>query len=326
MRTVHRHSRPLAAALLAFALLGALAGGLTACGSDEEARQTLDRAFSTPIGSADVALDAGVVLRGGRQSGQPMRLQARGPYRSGGGRQIPSGSLDVNVAAQGQSVAARLISTGSNAWVVFMGQPYELGEQTVSRANQQVAAGQSQRQQRSLRAFGIDPRAWLKDPSIEGDETVAGAETTHISARVDLPRLLDDLNRVAQRASGQTGAPVPSQLPPAQRDRIERVVQNPKFDVFVGKDNKIRRLSTVLDLEVSDEDRRALNGLESGKITFSIEFSNVGHPGPIVPPKSARPIKDLTSQLARLVGGAGAGGAGGGAAPGAGLPAPNSGR
>jgi hypothetical protein len=317
--------RPLALLVASVALLGALVIGLAACGDDQEARQRLDRAFNTPIGSADVALDASMVLKGGRQSGQPTRLQVRGPYRSGGGRQIPSGDLAVNVAAQGQSIAARLISNGSNAWVVFMGQPYEVGTQNVSRANQQIVAGQGQRKQRSLRAFGIDPRAWLKSPSIEGDEQVAGVDTTHISAGVDVPRMLDDLNKVSQRASGQTGGAVPSQLTPAQRDRIERVVQEPKFDVFVGKDNKVRRLSTVLDLDVPEQDRQAMNGLESGKITFSVEFDNVGHPGPITPPKNARPIKDLTGQLARLLGGGAAGG-GAGALPGGGVPAPGGGR
>jgi|SRR5215210_144141 len=313
------------AALAALGLLAVLAAGLVACGSDEEARKTLDRAFSTPIGSADVALDASIEMKGGQQAG-PMRLQVRGPYRSGGGRAIPSGALDINLTAQGQSLAAKLISTGKNAWVVFMGQPYEVGEENVRRANQQVAAGAGQRQQRSLRAFGIDPRAWLKDPSNEGDETIAGAEATHITASVDLPRLLDDMNKVSQRAAGQTGGAVPRQLTKEQRDRIERIVKDPKFDVYVGKDNKVRRLSTVLKLEIPEDDRQAAGGAQSGKIGFSIEFANVGRPGPITPPANARPIKDLTTQLSRFL----AGGAGGGAAGGAGaLPggaAPSTGR
>jgi len=304
------------AVLAALGLVAALTVGLAACGNDEEARQLVDRAFSTPIGSADVALDAGVEMRGGRQSG-PARVQVRGPYRSGGGRQIPSGDLAVNLTAQGQSLAGSLISNGQNAWVRFMGRPYEVGEQVVRRANQQIAAGAGRREQRSLRSFGIDPRAWLKDPSIEGDETIAGAETTHITAGIDLPRLLDDMNKVSQRAAGQTGGRVPSQLSREQRERIERIVQDPKFDVYVGKDNKVRRLSTVLNLEIPEEDRQEAGGAESGKINFSIEFANVGRPGPITPPENARPIRELTTQLARVLGGGAAGGAGAGA-PGAG--------
>ena len=326
METLSRRPRRFALLTAALALLAALALGVSACGDDEEARQTLDRAFRAQIGSADVALDTSVRLQGVRQLERPISLRVRGPYRSGGERQIPSADLAVNLTAQGQSFAAGLISNGSNAWVEFLGQAYEVGERTVSQANQQIAASAGQRQQRSLRAFGVDPRSWLVDPSVEGETRVAGADTTHISAGLDVAKMLDDLNRLSQRAGGQAGV-APRQLTQEQRDRVERIVQDPKFDVFVGKDDKVRRLATVLDLEVPEEDRRAAGGAESGRIAFSIEFSNVGRPGPIRPPQDARPIKDLTAQVARMLGagaGAGAGGAGGGGGAG-GLPAPTPG-
>lgn len=290
-------------------------------GSEDEARRLLDRAFNEPIGTADVALDASAQIKGIRQLEQPIRLQVRGPYQSGGNRQLPSTDFSLNFAASGQSFAAGLVSTGTNAWVEFLGQAYEVGEQTIAQANQQIAVTAGQQRERSLRDLGIDPNRWLEDPSVEGEEEIAGAQTQHIEAGVDVGRMLDDLNTLGQRASGQVGTAAPRQLSAEQRERLERIVQDPEFDVYVGEDNRVRRLSTVLDLEVPEEDRRAAGGARSGKIAFSVEFSNVGSPRPITPPQRARPISDLTSQLAQLFGGA-AGGAGGGAAPGGALPAP----
>jgi hypothetical protein len=326
VKTPTSHRRRLVAALCALGAAFAVSG----CGSEEEAKGLLDRAFATPIGSADVALDTSLQLKGVRQLEQPVRLQVRGPYKSGQSRTIPQADLAVNFSGGGQNFAAGLVSTGQNAWVEFLGQAYEVGEQQVARANQQIAAGAGQSRSRSLRDFGVDPRSWLEDPSIEGEEEIAGTQTQHVSAGIDINKMLEDLNTVGQRASGQVGGGAsPRQLSAEQRERIERIVQDPEFDVYVGEDNRVRRLSTVLDLEVPEEDRRAAGGAESGKISFSIEFSNVGSPAPITPPQQARPINELASQLGQLFGGGAGGGAGvpgGGAAPGGALPAPGGAR
>ena len=289
-------------------------------GSEEEATELLDRAFETPIGSADVAIDTSLEINGVRQLEQPVRLQIRGPYRSGSNRTIPQFDLAINFSGGGQNFAAGLVSSGQNAWVEFLGQAYEVGAQQVATVNQQIATGAARQQSRSLREFGVDPRSWLEDPSIEGDEEIAGAETQHVSAGINVGRMLEDLNTVGQRASGQVGGGgAARQLSAEQRERIERIVQDPEFDVYVGEDNRVRRLSTVLDLEVPEEDRRESGGATSGKVAFSAEFSNVGSPQAITPPQQARPINDLVTQLSQLFGG-GAAAPGGGAAPGGAAP------
>lgn len=309
------------AAVAAVAVVVVLAIVLLGSG-EKEATDLLDRAFTQPIGSADVALDASAQVNGVQQLERPIRLQVRGPYRTGGRRQVPSIDLAVNFAASGQSFSGGLVSTGRNAFVEFMGQGYEVGRQSVAQANRQIAAAAGR--QRSLAEFGIDPRRWLEDPGIEGDEQVAGTATTHVNAGLDVGRMVEDFNRLRGRASGQVGGPPPRQLSAEQRDRIERIVQDPELDVFVGKaDNKVRRLATVVELEVPEEDRQEAGGAESGKVSFSIEFSNVGSPQPITPPRNTRPLQDLTTQVLQLLGGAaGAGGAPGAGAPGGALPAP----
>ena len=270
---------------------------------DKEAIDLLDRAFTQPIGSADVALDATAHLKGVQQLEQPIRLHVRGPYRTGGDRRIPSVDLAFNVSASGQRFSGGLVSTGRNAFVELMGKEYEVGRQEVAKANQRVAAGAARGPR--LADLGIDPRRWLEDPEIEGDREVAGTATTHVRAGLDLGEMLEDLTTLRERAGGQGGGPAPRPLGAKDRERVERIVEDPEFDVFVGKaDNKVRRLATVVELEAPEDDRRELGGLERGKVSFLIEFSNVGSPQEITPPRRARPIRELTTQVLQLLGGA----------------------
>ncbi|MDQ4071370.1 MAG: hypothetical protein M3088_00645 [Actinomycetota bacterium] len=290
------------AAVAAVAVVVVLAVVLLDSG-DKEAIDVLDRAFTQPIGSADVALDASAQAKGVQQLEQPIRLQVRGPYRTGGDRRIPSVDLAVNVSASGQSFSGGLVSTGRNAFVELMGKDYELGKQAVARANRRVAAGAGRGPR--LADLGIDPRRWLEDPEIEGNRQVAGTATTHVRAGLDVSDMLEDLTTLRERAGGQGGGPAPRPLSAEERERVERVVEDPEFDVFVGKaDTKVRRLATVVELEAPEDDRRELGGLERGKVSFSIEFSNLGSPQEITPPRRARPIRELTTQVLQLLGGA----------------------
>ena len=94
-------------------------------------------------------------------------------------------------------------------------------------------------------------------------------------------------------------------------------MKNPRFDVYVGKDdNIIRRLSADISFEVPQTQQAQLGGLTSGTLSFSIEFADVGKPQTITAPTSSKPLSELTSQLGGL--GSVLGGAGGGSSSGTG--------
>jgi len=131
--------------------------------------------------------------------------------------------------------------------------------------------------------------------------------------------VLDDLNRVVQEASklgGQLGQQAPPELTDEQKDQIEEVVDDPSFDAYVGNDDdRLRRLSADLEFEVPEDSREQAGGLEGGRVSFSIEFANIGAAEEISVPEDARPISELVQQLQGLLGGAlGAPQAGGGGA------------
>src|SRR3954454_5171570 len=299
-------------ALLCVALSAAL---LSACGSgnSDDVKSTLDKAFSTPIKSARIDLEVTLKLDGVKQVNGPVKLSVQGPYESGGNQTIPKADWDVAASASGQNFSAGFISTGDNAWIGFQGQNYEVGKAAVAQINQQIKQAAGQNKNKGFSQFGIDPRDWLTDAKDEGTEKIAGVETDHISATLDVSRFVDDLNRLVKKAGGSTGSTAP--ITPAQKKQIEDVVKNPRFDVYVGKDdNVIRRLSADLSFTVPSDKQAQLNGLKSGTLSFSIDFANVGKPQTITAPANAKPLSELTSQfggLGSVLGGAGSGGSSG---------------
>lgn len=310
----------LAAALIALASVLAL----SACGGDDEetVQTTLDEAFTQPIGSADVALNVDLQLEGSEQFTEPIQVQLSGPFRSAEADQLPQFDWDLGLSGTGETQIPPigLISTGDNFFVDVQGSAYEAGEDIVSQA----LAQQPEEEQQGLAALGIDPREWIVDGQDEGQEDVAGVTTNHVSGSVDVPRLLADLNEVAQSAeSPVAGQPTPT-LTEEQIAQVEEVVGDPTFDVFVGADDGIlRRMTANMDFTVPEELQAQATGLTGGSLDLSIEFANVGGDQEITAPTDARPLSDLAEQFGGLVpGGAGQipglpapDGGGGGAAP-----------
>ena len=305
---------------LIFALLAAVAV-VAGCGgggggSSEDARALIDKAFKTSIPSADMTLNIQAEVRGVAQLQQPVSLKVAGPYQSNGGKKLPDFNWQVSVSGGGQAFSGGLISTGDNAYVNFQGTNYEVGADKVAQFNQQLASQTGSG--KSLKDFGIDPQSWVQDPQDKGDESVNGSDTTHVEATVDVAKMLSDFNKTIQKAGGAMGASAPSQLTADQISKITEVVKDPKFDIYIGKDdNKIRRLSVSVDFAIPSEARSRLQGAEGGTVSFSIDFAKVGEKQTVTAPANARPISELQQQLGGLLGG-GLGGSGGSGSGGAG--------
>lgn len=313
-RRMHRFRRPLTAVLLLPAL------GLAACGGGgdgQDAKKTIDTAFKKPIKSANVKLSAQAEVDGVPQLGKPVKFELSGPYQGNGDSKLPSFDWNIKVSGGGQDFAAGVISTGSDAFVTFGGQNYEVGRGAVSRFNRQLADSTKKTKKRSFSAFGINPTDWLKDPSDEGTDDVGGVESNHVSAAVDMGKLLNDLNSVVDKApAGGVAGRKPAKLTKSQIKSVNDAVKDPKFDVYAGKDDgKLRKLQTDFDFQVPDGKSSQAGGLSGGKITFSLEFTDVGKPVKVGAPSNAKPIGDLTGQLGGLLG---AGSLGGGSSSGGG--------
>jgi hypothetical protein len=285
--------------LVATAVLLAGCGG---GGSGKDGRELLRKGFGASIGTANISVDLTANLDGiKQQDGQgPVRIKLAGPYRSNGRGKLPDAKLDVIISGGGQTFTMGLISTGTRAYVVFGGTPYEVSAPTVRRLNGSGQATGTGARGTLRSRFGVDPLNWVADASDEGGATVNGIATRHVRANVDIRRTLRDLNGVVAKTS-PAGRPPPT-LDDKQIEGIAKVVKDPKLDVYVGRDDgKIRRFSLDLSFDVPEKDRARLNGLKSGTITLDVELTEVGRPQRIDDPQGPRPMADLN----RLLGGRG---------------------
>lgn len=289
-----------------FALLLTLgATAVSACGTDERASAALiERALQRPVQSADITFDLTVDAEGAPGLEEPLRLRVTGPYRAGGGRRLPSFDWDVAFSGAGQNVSAGLVSTGENAFVTFLGNAYEVGEREVARKNRELARAGRDRPRGSLEDLGIDPRDWVVGAQDEGGEKVAGVDSTHLSGRIDVARMLADLGQVKRGASGRGH----HRLSEAERRALAAAVEENRFDAWVARgDETIRRLDGEVELR-APEDRResprsgrgplgALAAAERARIEFSLELTDVGGDQRIQAPANPRPLSELGRAL-----------------------------
>ena len=310
--------------LLSFAAVAAIALAVAGCGgsSSKAAKDILRRGFATSIGSANISIDITGKLDGIPQLTRPVRVRLAGPYRNNGPKKIPSLSWDVSISGGGQAFSTGLISTGDRAFVNFQGTAYEVSPSSLADLNRRWSQRRSGTT--TFGGLGLHPLDWVHNPSKEGDSDIAGVKTTHVSASLDVGKMLADLNHLG----GSTATALARTPKLSQRDinEVKKVVKNPRFDVYVGKsDGRIRRIAANVEFSVPPRARSQLRGLKGGNLSFSVEFAAVGEPQTIRAPRSARPISQLRQQLLGAVGGGlggglggGVGGQGGGSAPGGG--------
>jgi len=293
--------RPAALAAAVVLVVAGLAVALVLLlGDDGDAAAELDRASAQPIDSADVRLDVELRVDGSPQLPTPLRLRVEGPYRSGASQTIPSLDWNVSFVGSGRNVSFRLVSTGRNAFVVFQGVAYEVGEAEVADTNRRIAAGRTAPRPPTLRDLGISPRGWLIETDERGEEELAGAPVSHYSAGIDVTRLLDEVTRAAERLAPRVGRTPPPRLNGAQRDQVRRVVPSATLDAFVGADGRIRRVAVLAPFTVPPENRERARGARGGLASVSLDLSRLDEPKRIVAPPDARPFEDLRRQIGPL--------------------------
>jgi hypothetical protein len=287
-------------------LLLACALVLGACGSsdDESVDALLKQTFASDktvqSGELNVGLDANI--RGLQSLQGPVRLTLRGPFESAGKDELPRFDFTLGITSGGQTFTAGGISTGDKGYLKFAGQAFVVSDADFQQFKQgyldaQKRSSSDKEGAPSLGALGINPRAWLTNPQKVGDgEQVGGTDTVHISAGIDVPRLLDDINRVLARASSatkgtnQTQTQVPSSLTEAQQKQIEDAVESAKVDVYTGKDDKaLRKLDINVKLRKSGQ-------IDGGTLRFSLEIADLNKDQDIKAPAGAKPLSELTGR------------------------------
>lgn len=291
-------------------LLLLAAWGLASCGSGGEDRENvenlLDTAFSTPVHSADLKLEAQIDLKG--LLADPIKIEAEGPFRTNKDK-LPSSDIELRVGSGGgQTISSGVLTTGDHVFVKFQDVYYEQPPAQVRKTNEAIAE-RSKRGGQSLNELGLDPRSWIAEAEDKGDTRAAGTDTHHVSGTLDVEALMRNLNKFIGNSAAALGGgdKTTPRLTRADIRELGEAVKDPHFDVYIGKnDDTIRRVAARLEFDIPEADRDSLGGLKGGSITFSVELRNVNGNQQIEAPSHSRPLSKLTNSLGGALGALGA--------------------
>jgi uncharacterized membrane protein YgcG len=299
----------LAAAISALALAACGGGGKSsnssASSSGGDATSLISQTFSGQhsVKSGKVALDFSLNLQGSNSPG-PIDVKLSGPFQSQGKKALPKFDFDLTAGAAGQTFNAGLATDAKSAVVKFQGTNYAIPASFFSQFKQSFDKAQAQAPSSSgatsLKDLGIDPAKLISKPKIVGDEDVAGTQTTHISAPIDIDALLNAVDTLLSKAE-QFGVPqtqgVPTKLTDAQKQEIRSAVKSATLDVWTGKDDK-----TFRKLQLKTTIKPPSGSIKSADVALTVTLSDVNKPQTITLPTNTKPISDLTSQLGGLGG------------------------
>jgi len=191
----------LAAALVILALAACGSSG-NSSGAASLLRQTFSGKHTVNSGNINVSLSlnpsGSSTLKG------PLSLGFGGPFSSLGTGKLPKSNFTVSFSALGRRGSLGILSTGTAGYVTVSGTSYQLPAATFRQLESSFSSLTSSSGGGSgsgaLARLGIDPLHWLVNPTVVGNESVGGANTTHIRAGIDVGKLLDDLSTFLAKA------------------------------------------------------------------------------------------------------------------------------
>ena len=321
-------------------VLSAASIGLVACGGgaaqddasvDTILADTFGKGKEVKSGRVDASmkLDA----KGLAQLAGPIGLRLSGPFQSQGSGQLPKFDFEATIDA-GQQLKVGAVSTGEKGYLELQGQPYVLSDSMFkqfkdgyaqqAKCNEQQGKGTGG----SFAALGVNPRTWLRDAEKAGTEQVGGTDTTHITGTIDVPKFLDDVNRILARASGQQSSDPCAdgtsssngkqqdsrQLTAQQKQTIAGAIKSAKVDIWTGADDRtMRRMNIAVAFDVPKGSQSKLGGMTSGNLSLDLTISDLNAGQTIKEPSGAKPFDDLVKSLSGAgLTGASSSGSGGG--------------
>lgn len=319
--TVHRIR-----ALILIALALALGIAVSACGGGgddggEDPQQVLQDTFNNEQSIDSGSFDLNLKVNAEGDQGGTFEGTLKGPFQSQEAK-FPQFDLNAEIkldtSAQDFSGSAGLTSTGEGAFVSFQDTDYEVPQELFDQFSTSYEELQQQSQSQGdqgnlLESLGINPSNWLTDLSNEGTEDVEGTETVHISGQADVPKLVEDIKKIAQNAPNVGQQVTPAQL--GQLDQLTSIIKSADFDIFSGaSDNLLRKIEANLELTPPAGTPGAP---DSVTLEVSLTISDVNEPQTISAPSGAQPLASLLQQFGidpsqlggALRGGLGAGGA-----------------
>jgi hypothetical protein len=297
-----------AATVLAMAALTLAACGSSSSGSGSSSAQSLLKqtfAATHKVNSGVLTFGLSLNPTGSSTLKGPMSVSLSGPFQSRGAGKLPESNFTVNVSALGHHGQLGVVSTGTSGYVTLQGASYQLPAADFQKLDSSFASATPGSSGGGLSKLGIHPLHWLTNPTVVGQDTVAGTATTHVRARVDVSMLLGDFNTVLQKAASSAAAAsssIPTSIPPATRQKIASEVKNPSVDIWTGTSDKaLRKLAINLNVPVSGQASTLLGGLTSAGVGFTLQYANLNQPQTISAPGNVHPFTEFATKLRGVV-------------------------
>ena len=315
----------LAAIVLPAAVVTACGGSSSA--SSEDAQKVINETFNgkKKVDSGKLSVDVSAKLSATGVAGQelkdPVTLKVSGPFQSRGQTELPALDLQLAASGGGQDFSAGAVSTGDKGFISYQGKDYAVPDKIFQQYKKSFSQQQKKDQNKNqldLAALGIDPQKWLTNPKNEGVEKVAGVDTIHVSAGVNVGALLDDINNLLKRSdqlglSKQQRQQLPKDLSASTKKQLQDAVKQAKVDVFTGADDKtLRRLELAVSFDIPKSLQGQAQGLQGGDMKLALQLADLNKKQDISPPANARPWSELQQQLGLGALGNALGGASGG--------------
>jgi hypothetical protein len=290
---------------------GALA--LTACGSSSSsgsgsnAQSLLKQTFASghKVNSGVLTFGLSLSPTGSSTLKGPISLTLSGPFQTRGTGKLPESNFNIDVSALGHHGQLGVVSTGTAGYVTLQGAAYQLPAADFQKLDSSFSSATPGAGGGGLSKLGINPLHWLSNPTVVGQDTVAGASTTHIRAHVNVASLLSDFNTFLQKeasAAAASSSAIPTSIPPATRAKIASEVKNPSVDIWTGNSDKaLRKLSINLNVPVSGQASTLLGGLSSAGIGFTLQYANLNQPQTISAPGNVHPFTEFATKLQGVV-------------------------
>jgi hypothetical protein len=264
-------------ALIALVALAGCGGG----GSPEEARDLIDRGFSTDVRSGVFSAGAELQLNGLGALAGPLRLTLEGPFEGGSPTELPAMDMELRMSGMDQNFAGRLVMTRDNGWVQYDGTTYEAGEALWTELRRLIEAQAGE--PTTLAEMGLHPHRWLDDLETDGGEEVAGEETTKVTGTLDLRVLLREMNRLSPDGP----------LPPGTLRDLEAAFEEVRFEAWIGEDDIWRRVSVETEFAIPEELRDSTEGISGGHLSLEMGLEDPNEPVEIEGLADGRPLDEL---------------------------------
>ncbi len=217
----------------------------------------------------------------------------------------------IKASLAGQNLDLGLQVLGSAAWIQFMGQWY----QTPPEVQQSLSSYMGKKDGQSdinqiLSKAGIDPKNWLTQLTLVGEEPVNGVPAYHLTARPDAAKMLTDVFGLVQSADFQKmmggGATSGSTLPALGasadmmkqvQDQLQSMIRDSKVDFWVAKDGftLVKAAVTATLGAPAGQDPEGMNAIN---LTASMQVSDVITALDLQAPASSKSWADFQKAIA----------------------------